>query len=554
VVSSEIMLGDQSRPGRSGEPRGLALAPDGTIWVAEGGYHRLQHLSLDGTSLALIAGPGDGPGQLREPTGVAVDADGSLLVTDTGHARVVRLAPDGTELASWTSAGGPTDQLVRPYAVLVAADGSILVSDPEARRVERYARDGSLVGGWATEDQCVGLALAPDGTIWSAERDAIGGAKTTFQGRLRHYSASGEVLATLTNVTWPEGVALGADGSIYLADNGHFLDNPFAVRRLSQSGEQIEQFWGQGPGRPPGGFAWVHGVVVVPGGRLLAAASQDNCLQLFAPGGNPPEAWGAPRMRPYALRADDGGGLLVVSRGDPRIHRVSPDGSTTVAASPPDYRPARQYGTERAAFGADGKLYIVSSNGSELRRYGPSVELEAISLLTPAGTPAMSVDGIAADASGRLFLSTAAAGQIRRLGTDGQVEVVWKVAGAMARPGPLAVGSSGSLYVADRTDGHVDRYSPDGQHLGMVIGPEVDGRKMQVAAMTVGPDGRLVVADEAEPRLVLVHASGGQVETIALSSLELRSEWKPGALAIDSNGRILVSLLDEGLVLRLTLG
>lgn len=42
VLSTETVVGDQTAPGRFKGPRGLALGPEGTIYVVEGGNHRLQ--------------------------------------------------------------------------------------------------------------------------------------------------------------------------------------------------------------------------------------------------------------------------------------------------------------------------------------------------------------------------------------------------------------------------------------------------------------------------------------------------------------------------------
>jgi hypothetical protein len=64
----------------------------------------------------------------------------------------------------------------------------------------------------------------------------------------------------------------------------------------------------------------------------------------------------------------------------------------------------------------------------------------------------------------------------------------------------LAIGPSGQLYVADSFDGRVDRYNLDGDHLGTVLGPDVDGRKPRVVSIAVGLDDRRLVADDAEKR------------------------------------------------------
>jgi len=554
VVSVETILGDQTGPGCFKEPQGLMLGPDGILYVVEGGNHRLQRLGVDGKHLGFISGPGDGPGQLREPTALAFDADGTLLVTDTGHARVVRLAPDGAEIASWTASGGPSGKLVTPYGITVSRFGTVYVSDPETRRVERFSREGVGGGGWPTLDPSVSLAMDPNGMLWSAEREAIGGVKTTFRARLRRYSATGDLQTSIEKVTWPEMLALAPDNTLIVSDNGHFLDNPFAARRFSQNGDEIATYGGLGPGRPPGGFGWAHGIAVLPDGRVVVADSRYDCLQVFAPTAESLGVWGVPKLVPIAMQMDGSGSLTVVGDNDPRVHRVAPDGTYAVIGVPPEYRPTQQLGAIQATVGPDRRAYVVAENTGELRRYAPDGSVEAELRLTAlnvgAGRP---IDSIAVDGAGRLFVSSSNSGRIQRLSPEGVVETEWTAVGGTPRPNVLAVSPNRSLYVADAFAGRVDRYSLDGEHLGAVIGPEVDGRRPRIAAMAAGPDDRLVVADEGEKRLILVGADG-TVQTCSASSLGLGEKASLGAVAFDPSGAALVTVKDEARVLRVRLG
>jgi DNA-binding beta-propeller fold protein YncE len=72
-------------------PYDMALAPDGTIYIAEYGASRLTQLAADGTLLGHFGSPGRGLGQFTGPWGVAVRQDGLLVVADTGNKRLVEL-------------------------------------------------------------------------------------------------------------------------------------------------------------------------------------------------------------------------------------------------------------------------------------------------------------------------------------------------------------------------------------------------------------------------------------------------------------------------------
>jgi len=82
-------------------PYDLAVADDGTIYVAESGSHVVRAIEPDGT-ISTVAGTGigafagdQGPAveaRLRRPSGLTLHADGSLWIADTLNHRVRRVA------------------------------------------------------------------------------------------------------------------------------------------------------------------------------------------------------------------------------------------------------------------------------------------------------------------------------------------------------------------------------------------------------------------------------------------------------------------------------
>lgn len=82
---------------------GLAIGPDGTLFVADSGNHRIRTVSQNG-DVRTLAGSGtpghkDGSGtsaQFKYPVGIAVDADGTIFVTDRANHRVRKVTAKGT--------------------------------------------------------------------------------------------------------------------------------------------------------------------------------------------------------------------------------------------------------------------------------------------------------------------------------------------------------------------------------------------------------------------------------------------------------------------------
>ena len=93
--------GSGSEPGQFAYPRGMAAASDGSLYVADSFNHRIQHFSADGRVLNAWGGPSQGagadaaPGTFQEPWGVAVAPDGSVYVADTWNHRVQKFTADG---------------------------------------------------------------------------------------------------------------------------------------------------------------------------------------------------------------------------------------------------------------------------------------------------------------------------------------------------------------------------------------------------------------------------------------------------------------------------
>ncbi|MBI5773100.1 MAG: hypothetical protein HZA89_05065 [Verrucomicrobia bacterium] len=141
---------------------GLALGPDGVLYVADQGNHRVQRFTLDGKFLSSFGGHGKEPGQFGGgdkfgsrfggPHFLAFDAGGNLFTTESHDGRIQRLTSNGKPLAAWGSnskePGGfggrekPTrTPLPGPIGVFVDRRGRVWVSATNSR-VQLFTPDG----------------------------------------------------------------------------------------------------------------------------------------------------------------------------------------------------------------------------------------------------------------------------------------------------------------------------------------------------------------------------------------------------------------------------
>jgi len=222
-------------------PEGVAVGPDGNVYVVEAGSTR-SRVSVWTPTGGFVRGFGDhgsGPGQLDDPKGLAVDGAGYVYVADSGNSRVERFTPGGQFSASigqgFPLSAGP-DQVSAPEGVAIAPDGSLFVSDQQQRRVQRYTPDGVFLGSFGSQGSGDGqfeatgsLAAAPDGVLYVADwslssvQRFAGGA---FSARVGNGVGGGA-----GQFSHPFYLAVDCRGTLYVAD----VDNN-RIQRLGAPG------------------------------------------------------------------------------------------------------------------------------------------------------------------------------------------------------------------------------------------------------------------------------------------------------------------------------
>jgi sugar lactone lactonase YvrE len=329
-------------------PSGLVVDPSGALLLAEPGGHCVWQLDERGglTRLAGAGRPGEagdgGPAtqaELRWCHGLAIGPDGSLYLADTDNHRVRRVTPGGiiqtvagTGERGFAGDGGSAARarLARPEGVAVGPDGALYIADTGNDRVRHVGPDGVIV------------------TVAGAGGQFLDGPEPTV---VRSGGDGGP--ATAAHLNWPSDVAVGPDGALYIADtfNGR-------IRRVDHAGVITTV---AGSGRPsdladaePATEVWLdrpHGVAVGLDGTLLIADSgnhrvcrveRDGCLTTVAGagargfGGDGGPARDAFLDEPWRVAALLDGALAIADRGNGRLRRVDHQGRiATIAGSDP---------------------------------------------------------------------------------------------------------------------------------------------------------------------------------------------------------------------------
>lgn len=184
----------QDAPGRLHQPRGVALAPNGNVVVADFGNHRIQEFQPDGAFVRKWGSLGELPGQFKEPCAVAVGADGSVFVADTWNHRVQKFSPEGEYQVEWSAS------FYGPRGVAVGPGGEVFVADTGNNRIVRFAADGRELRRWGGQGASSGEFLEPMGMAV----DAAGRVHVcdNGNGRLQMFTSDGQPLGAFPVPGW----------------------------------------------------------------------------------------------------------------------------------------------------------------------------------------------------------------------------------------------------------------------------------------------------------------------------------------------------------------
>ena len=154
-------------------PTGLALdAAGGRLFVADTHAHDIKVFGLDGSLLHTLGRRGDGPGEFNYPTHLAF-ARGRLYVADTMNARVqVIEAATGRHLRNIGDRGVYVGNLVRPKGVATDSEGNVYVVESYNDHLLVFNGEGEFlmpIGGLGKE---IGQFYMPAG-VWTDARNRV---------------------------------------------------------------------------------------------------------------------------------------------------------------------------------------------------------------------------------------------------------------------------------------------------------------------------------------------------------------------------------------------
>lgn len=320
--------GDSAERATLNNPFGLVIGPDGALYWAEFGSHRILRLDLASRKITVIAGngtrgySGDGglasQAQLNTPHEVRFNSRGNIYIAERDN-HVVRYVDmktliistaAGTNMAGFSGDGGPANkaQLNQPHSIALDRSDNVFICDIVNNRIRRIdPKTGSIstyagTGARTPAPEEGGLAdtslpgprsidVAPDGKLYLVLRE---GNKLFVidpaSGRLTHLAGTGELGYTGDGgqalaakfgapgnaLNGPKGIAYSPDGSLYVADTENHV-----VRKINLQTGIVSTVVGTGErGDGPDGdplkckLARPHGLFLA--GRTLYIGDSEN--------------------------------------------------------------------------------------------------------------------------------------------------------------------------------------------------------------------------------------------------------------------------------------
>lgn len=468
-------------------PQDVTVARDGAVYIADEQFNRVRVVSPDGV-IQTVAGSGqygyNGSGRpalgsaLGIAASVAVGPEGTLWLVDLANRQIRFVDRDGL-LRTFAVPDSPLFSSVpgtfAPYSIDVDPAGRVYVAD----------RGTNVV--WQIDPDGAGRRVAGNGT--------------------RGYAGDGG-LSALGQLADPRAVAVGPDGTIWIADTGNRRVRSVVGGRLStvagmgtESGAESDKLDGEGgPGPSPAsaleiGIKPVDVAADATGRLLILDESGQRVLRLDADGILTTVAEFGPGSEVAALSVGPDGVIAVADRGrrvvvavDPATGdrqvlagngtaRASGDGQAAVNASL--YRPSAP------TAGSDGSLYLADELNHVVRRIGADGVIEHVAGTGTAGyggdggrSPSALLDhpaSVVANQAGQIYVADRQNHRVRRIDRDGTIETVVgtgvggyagdggpAIEAQLSLPASVALDEKGRLLIADSGNGRVRRLESDG--------------------------------------------------------------------------------------------
>ncbi len=217
---------------------------------------------------------------LSHPTGIAIDPQGNLFIADTGNDRVVKCDGEGNFLKETGGFGWEEGQFNRPTYITTDNGLNIYVVDTQNKRIQRFDRNLNFISTIQIEpsENFSGFGLLEGVAVTSAGELLLSDIEDdcvikldNFYAYSRTFGGFGYGVGSLRD---PLGISVDRKGNVYVADSQNDR-----VATYDLFGNFLKSL-GETTLRKP------DGVTVGEDGLIYVANTEKNSIAIFDPEGN----------------------------------------------------------------------------------------------------------------------------------------------------------------------------------------------------------------------------------------------------------------------------
>jgi DNA-binding beta-propeller fold protein YncE len=364
---------------------------------------------------------------------------------------------------------------------------------------------------------------------------------------------------------FPEAVAIGPQGDIYVADQ-----LTYAVQKFSPEGALEGQWGSYGGGR--GQFGPIGGLAVDAAGYVYVVDSSHDRVEKFDANGGFLLSWGRhgsepgqfsfgssqdPTKPPGGGIAVTGGYVFVADSGNNRIQRFTLQGREPMPWGAKGSAPG-QFRYPRGLAANEHEVIVADDDNHRIEQFDLEGAFQAETGTQGKGPGQFGFPyGVALDGAGNVYVADDLNHRVVKLTPQLAFVGAWGgfggKPGQLAFPRALASDAAGRTYVADTANDRVQVFDPQGNYL-RTIGASARGPAELTGPLgvAVDPTGRLLVSDTVDDRIELfapgTNAYAGQWSEAGGASTAF---YRPTGIGVDPRGAVYVVDRGYGRLLKL---
>jgi len=462
------------------------------------------------------------PWYFNVPGDIAIDKNDFVYIADTWNRRIQKFTSQGHFISKWgrdIAGDGNFGSGGGPMALTPDDKGFVYVNDPRAYRIQKFTSDGRFISLWGKQGTGNGEFLSPvsggvavdkNGFIYVADRNSHQIQKFTESGVfVRKWGSRGSGNGEFDS---PTDIVFDSSNIAHVVDSVNRR-----IQKFTSDGEFVSAY---GQGRFGSSGPYPYSIAVDSRDFIYVIGSQDSRIQKFTSDGEWVTQWGSYGSGdgqfgcytpyPYGIAVDSKDFIYVADAGNSNVQKFTSDGQFMSKWS--SLGGFSSYGPNGIAMDSNGFLYIVDGGRNCIQKFTADGQaMEKWGVFGTGSGQFRDPEGIAIDSDNFIYVLDRENYRVQKFGSDGKFVTEWGKYGTgdgdfnipadTAYPG-IAVDNKGFVYVSDRENFRVQKFTSNGQFVSKIPCYDPDeGITYRPYGIAVDGNGFLYVGDRKNHRI-----------------------------------------------------